>query len=242
MRVAIVDDEPSLIKLAGHTISDFGMEKNIETDISEFLCGEDFLSAYRPGDFDIVFMDVFMTGMTGIETVMKLRETDQNVAVIFLTTSEDHLKNALSCHAFDYLVKPATRPDFFRVLSECVDMLGDRVLSGSKYIECKSDGLNIKFPVNKLSCIVANGHTITIRTTDGEEYEAKDTFSNVADELSECANILVINRGVLVNMDFIDRFDEGNCYLNDSTCFAVKIKAAKSIRQAYEDYKFSKNA
>lgn len=239
MRIAIVDDEPSLIKLARHTISDFGKEKNIKTDITEFLSGEALLNNYRPGTFDIIFMDVFMPGISGIDTVLKLREVDATVAVIFLTTSESHMKNALSCHAFDYLIKPATRTDFFKVLSECVNMLGDKILADSKYIEFKSKGINIELPVAKIIYVVANGHLITIRT-DAAEYDAKETFSNIADSLSDCDNMLVINRGVLVNMDCIDRFDEGNCYLNDGTCFAVKIRAIKSIREAYELYRLKK--
>lgn len=240
MRIAIVDDEPSLIMLAAHTISDYCVENNIEPKISEFASGEEFLKAFTPGSFDIVFMDVFMPGISGIDTVKKLRESDQNVAVIFLTTSEDHMKGAFSCHAFDYLIKPATRTDFFKVLSECNDMLGNKGLISSKYVEFKSKGINIKLFAEQISYVVANGHVITVHSTDGTDYEAKETFSNIADALSECDNMLVINRGVLVNMDEIVKIEDGNCYLTGDVCFAIKIKAIKSIEQAYQDYKLSR--
>ena len=242
MRIAIVDDEPSLVRLSCHTLSDYGKERNIDIIIDEFSSGEDFLSDYSKDVYDIIFMDVFMPGMDGIETITKLRESDPSVAVIFLTTSESHMKNALSCHAFDYLVKPATRPAFFKVMDECNKMLGEKILNASKYIELKTKGMNLKISVSQITYVVANGHTILVHTSDGSEYDSKENFSSIADALFEYDNMLLINRGVLVNMDHIDKMDEGNCYMSDGSCFAIKIKSNKAVRETYENYRLKNSA
>jgi len=238
MRIAIIDDEPNLIKLAGHTISDYGKMNSISIEIDEFLSASDFLKDYVPGTYSIVFMDVFMPGLTGVEAVNKMREVDPNTAVIFLTTSESHMKDALSCHAFDYLVKPATRANFFKVLDDCINFLGQSVFDNSKYIEFKSKGINVKLSSAKIIYVVSNGHFVTIATNE-TSYDVKETFSTVSDNLIDCNNFILVNRGVLINMDYIDKIDEGCCHLTNGEVFAVKIKGTKSIQQAFKDYKDS---
>jgi len=238
MKIAIIDDEPNLIRLAGHTISDYGKMNSLSIEIDEFLSGSDFLKDYVPGNYSIVFMDVFMPELTGIETVNKMRETDPNTPVIFLTTSESHMKDALSCHAFDYLVKPATRSSFFKVLDDCISFLGQSVFDNSKYVEFKSKGINVKLSSAKIIYAVSNGHFVNIATAD-TSYDVKETFTTISDKLADCNNFMLVNRGVLINMDFIDRIDEGCCYLNNGEVFAVKIKGTKSIQQTFKDYKDS---
>lgn len=236
MKIAIVDDERSLLRLASHTINDYGTEKNISIEVNEFESGVEFLANYTPGSYDIIFMDVYMPEMSGIDTVLNIRKTDLNVSVIFLTTSESHMKDALSCHAFDYLVKPATRKDFFRILDECIKMLGSKVLNTSKTIGIKYKGIDINLYVNQIVSVSSNGHLVDIYTASDKEYSIKENFSTMVEELSDCNNFLLINRGILINMDHVERFDETDCYMKNGLKYSLKIKSCRILRQAYEDY------
>lgn len=239
MNIAIIDDEPALGKLAKHTITEYGKKHNIEFEIDIYSSGEEFLEAYCIDKYSIIFMDIYMPGLSGIDTALKLRESDTQVAIIFLTTSESHMKNALSCHAFDYLIKPATQFDFHKVLHECITMLNDKGNLDEKYIDFKSAGVNIHLGSNHILYISSSGHNVIIVTIDGSEYISSDNFSTLYSVLSTCKNMLLLNRGILVNMDYIDHFDDGDCYLTDGTVFGVKVKGKKEIRQTYENYKLS---
>lgn len=241
MRIAIIDDEPNLIKLATHTILDYGKINNLSIELNDFLCGEDFLESFKAGYYDIIFMDVYMPGISGVDTVMKLRESDISVPVIFLTTSESHMKEALSCHAFDYLVKPATRHDFFKVLDDCTSYLGKTVTEASKYIEFKSNTSTVKLSSEQIISAVAAGHKVIITTKNNVLYEAKETFSTFSELLSECNNFLKINRGIIVNMDSVEEMKDGCCILKNGSSHMLKIKGVKEIYQAYENYRM-KNA
>ncbi|MDO4966661.1 MAG: LytTR family DNA-binding domain-containing protein [Lachnospiraceae bacterium] len=241
MRIAIIDDEPNLIKLVGHTILDYGKIHNLSIELDDFLCGEDFLTSFKADYYDIIFMDVYMPGISGVETVMKLRESDISVPVIFLTTSESHMKDALSCHAFDYLVKPATRLDFFKVLDDCTTFLGEKVTDQSKYIEFKSGASTVKLLTGQIISAVAAGHKVIISTKNNLIYEAKETFLAISDPLSECENFLKINRGIIVNMDSIEEMKDGCCLLTNGNSHMLKVRGSKEIYQAYENYRM-KNA
>lgn len=44
---------------------------------------------FRLGDFDLLLMDIYMDGMTGVEAVKKIREMDEQISIAFTTTSTD---------------------------------------------------------------------------------------------------------------------------------------------------------
>ena len=58
--------------------------------MEEFPCGEDFLSRFTPGAYDIIFIDQYMDGLSGLDTAREIRRRDRLVALVFVTTSRDH--------------------------------------------------------------------------------------------------------------------------------------------------------
>ena len=65
----------------------------------------DFLEAYRP-DFDLVFLDIELPLLNGIETARRLRELDSVVALVFITNMEQYAVNGYEVDALDFVVKP----------------------------------------------------------------------------------------------------------------------------------------
>ena len=103
MRFALVDDAAAERETAGRLFSSFAEEMHTEFEVDMFDSGEAFLSAFVPYTYDIVFMDIYMSGMNGIETARKMRESDSRSLLIFLTSSGEHMGQAFSVHAFDYM-------------------------------------------------------------------------------------------------------------------------------------------
>ena len=103
MRFALVDDAAAERELAGRLFSSFSEEMHTEFEVDIFESGEAFLSAFVPYTYDIVFMDIYMGGMSGIDTAKKMRETDSRSLLIYLTSSGEHMGQAFSVHAFDYI-------------------------------------------------------------------------------------------------------------------------------------------
>ncbi|MBU9727083.1 LytR/AlgR family response regulator transcription factor [Diplocloster modestus] len=73
--------------------------------------------------FDIVFLDVDMPGLDGIQTAGKLRERDKKVKILYLSAYQDFAPSAFSVHAFAYLVKPAREEDLWRQLDEAIEYM-----------------------------------------------------------------------------------------------------------------------
>ncbi len=62
---------------------------DIQTEAERFTDGSGLLENYYPGKYDLLLMDIYMDGMNGVETTARVRETDSDVPIAFITTSQD---------------------------------------------------------------------------------------------------------------------------------------------------------
>ena len=94
MRFALVDDKKELRDHVAMLLGEFAAEQRLHYKLDCFASGEDFLNHFTAHSYDIIFMDIFMDGMDGVETAEQIRKFDSHVILIFLTSSQDHMKNA----------------------------------------------------------------------------------------------------------------------------------------------------
>ena len=124
MNIAIVDDIPRELSRISQILNEYGEEHNIPIDINTFQSGEELLTDYRPLQYTLIFMDIYMDGMTGVDVARSIRESDNETLIVFLTTSEDHTFDALNVHAYEYIIKvpedETLRSDIFRTLDDVI--------------------------------------------------------------------------------------------------------------------------
>ena len=92
MKVAIVDDELEMRQIMTDYVKRFGEEAGIELEAVSFESGGQFLECYKMV-YDIIIFDIDMPGINGIDTARKLRETDTNVTIIFVTNIAQYAIN-----------------------------------------------------------------------------------------------------------------------------------------------------
>ena len=83
----------------------------IATNCTQFGSSEELLEAFRPGKFDLLLMDIYMDGMTGVEAVQKIREMDESIPIAFTTTSTEHTLESYRLSVLKYLEKPVRQKD-----------------------------------------------------------------------------------------------------------------------------------
>lgn len=79
---------------------------SIENHCTVFHSGEALLESYAVGLFDLLLMDIYMGGMTGVEAVSKIREIDTEIPIAFITTSTEHTLESYRLSALKYIEKP----------------------------------------------------------------------------------------------------------------------------------------
>ena len=74
--------------------------------VTEFSSGEDFLSSFQKAAYDLIFIDQYMQGRSGIDTARQIRQRDNFVTLVFITTSRDHAIESYQVRAGGYVLKP----------------------------------------------------------------------------------------------------------------------------------------
>ena len=105
IRIGIVDDEKQERDQLKQALARFGAENGTELNVQEFDCAAVYLAA-QDRDFDIIYLDIDMPQMSGMELSEKIRETDQDVVLIFCTNLQQFALNGYSVGALGFIVKP----------------------------------------------------------------------------------------------------------------------------------------
>lgn len=122
-----------------------------ELSVSFFESGDALLKSHSPADYDVAFLDICMPGTNGIETARQLRELSPSLPLIFITSSGDHVWQALSIHPFDYLLKPYSEATISKLLSDLLRT----IRHVEREVEVRSERKALHIPLNKIHYILA---------------------------------------------------------------------------------------
>lgn len=235
MRVAIVDDENIFRMQLRMMIEKISAKKGLLMDIDQYRNGPDFITALKDKKYDIVFMDIFMPDMDGIETAKELRRMTEKTFLIFMTASDGHYPDAFSLHAFDYVTKPFTIERINQVMREIVE----HTPLDKTYIEITVGTLLERVYLKDIVAVTTDGHYLRIRKQDGDVMKVRLTSGEFLDMVSSDDRFAVVNRGIIINMDFIDHIKGGQVYIGENDFYPIASRKLADITQLIKDYKFS---
>ena len=114
IRIAICDDEKYMSDQIQELACAFFGRRNRETAIRRFSCGRELLE--YDGQIDILFLDIQMKGMDGMETARKLRADKFRGFLVFITVLKEMVFQSFEVQAYDYLVKPVDDKQFEKTM------------------------------------------------------------------------------------------------------------------------------
>ena len=200
--------------------------ENENISCSCFASGDEFLRAGWREGYQVVFLDICMEGTNGIETAQRLRAADPDLLIVFVTSSPEYVWDAFPVHPFDYLLKPYKEEKFEQLAGEL-----RRVLCRQQpELEVRIARQIVRLPLTKIYYATAQNHYVRVVTDDGE-CRATANFAQVQEQLQTQPEFLVCNRGVIINMSKVLRF-EGDCIeMLDGTHLPVRQKDKNSTRR-----------
>ena len=119
LRIAIVDDEETVIDELKSIITSFFREQNIEISITDFTSGEEIVSYHQK--YDLIFLDIQMQGIDGIQTAMEIRKADKNAVLFYVTSYGSEISRSFSVHPFAFIEKPVNEQLIRRNLQDYVE-------------------------------------------------------------------------------------------------------------------------
>lgn len=215
---------------------EFGVQHQYIVDTVSFGSGDAFLDTFKKDSFAIIFMDIYMEGIDGIDAASKIRQQDDRCLLVFLTSSPDFMPEAFSFHAFEYITKPFTTERVASVLKDALRFLPE----SRQYLEIVSDRKTIPVMLDDIVSAVTDAHYLEITLTNGTRVRSRMTMPDFMRLVEQVPCFLAVNKGITLNADHILDFENSCCILDNGERFPVRVRDRLRIEQTVRDYHFAR--
>ena len=201
IRVAIAEDDPKASTTLTSHLERFGKENGIHFSVQVFDDALLLLDHYS-ADYDLIFMDIQMPMMNGMDAAQCLRELDQEVALVFVTSLTQYAVQGYEVNALAYIVKPFNYYDFAmkmtRVMKKIPQHEGEEIMISTEMGTVRMSLDNIRY-------VEVSGHHLTYHTMVGDftQYAA---LSKLEEQLAG-HHFVRCNSCYLVNLQYVRRIN-----------------------------------
>lgn len=206
IRIGICDDEQRIIEYLKKYIEMQTQNLNIECTISEYLSGEEVLEDAE--QLDILFLDIEMPELDGIETGKKLKLLNPDCAIIMATGNTERFTETFKFRAFRYIVKPFKDEE----IKEALESYCARVVGRNK-IEVFRDRRSYEI-LEKDICYVRAYNGYTLIAANGTEYRSDLSLKDY-EEILDKRIFFKTSRSYLLNLLKVEKRGDGKFYLVD---------------------------
>ena len=234
LRIAICDDlKEEQLQLAAF-VREYCSGHGLEVAIKLFSSGEELLDMFQSGMFHILFLDIYMSGISGVDAARKIRELDQTCAIIFATTSEDHGLVSYEVLASDYLVKPILAEDVASAMDWCVE----QIQSTYRDLTVACDNGTVSLPLRDIHYIEIQGHTAMIHLDD-RVLLTRRSLDELEQEIGH-PDFLRCHRSFLVNMNNVRWLDKNNFRLHSGDTVPIGSTITAKVKDQFMSWFFVK--
>ena len=207
----------------------------IPTECTIFQCGENLLKTYRPQKFDLLLMDIYMDGMTGVEAISKIREIDEAIPVAFITTSTDHALESYRLSALKYIEKPFQIKDIEDILQ-----LAKMKKENAPCLTIHKNGKLEKIRFSHILYLEQQRHQLNIYLQNGETVQIYEKLSALLPQLEE-QHFFSSHKSFSVNLSYIQFIDkELRCFMmQNGKNVPIRRETLGKAQKALENYLFN---
>lgn len=191
---------------------------------------------FRPGKFDLLLMDIYMDGMTGVEAVQKIREMDEQIPIAFTTTSTEHTLESYRPSVLKYLEKPVRQKDINDLL-RLVKLQKESV----PRLSIRQNGRAQKLPLSELVFLEQRGHHVFLYRKDDSTIQLYGKLSDLLPQL-EGQPFFCPHKSYCVNLAFVRGINEEyQCFeMADGKKAPISRANRAKAKHAYEDFLFAR--
>ena len=226
VKIGICDDEPEMRKPLRQILEQVLQLQGVEYLISESESGEDLTAGISCLDIDILFLDIEMRSLDGIETAKLLRRKGMKGIIIFVTAYPDFVFQGYEVHAFHYILKPYRKEKIEEVLRQALHELD---LSKERYFVIEQKARVIRIPLSRTIAFQSDRRKVEALLE--EDFVAfYGRIDEVCRELPSC--FIRIHNRYIVNLNYVTTLEKDRCILG-SRSFPVSRAFRQELETAF---------
>ena len=235
MKIAIIDDIRQDAEQLAESVAHYMDDRSVVCDAPVFYAsGEDFLVDFTPSLYDIVFLDIYMNELSGMETARRIRQQDTTCSIIFVTTSPDFAVDSYDVDARYYLLKPVSDEQVARALDRC----GLEQMEQNRFVLVPSEGKEIRLFLHRISYTEYESRRILVHMKDGSRLEVSMNQRDFSALLLEHDCFCDCMKGVLVNFEDVYKLLADHFVMKSGATIPISRLKYTDVREKYLDYTF----
>ncbi|MBP0971980.1 MAG: response regulator transcription factor [Oscillospiraceae bacterium] len=228
IRVAIVDDDQTFCGFAERCVEEYAAGSGTAVETEVFLSGEDFFAHKGDHDaFDMVMLDIELSGMNGIEVGEALRKSnrDRQVQILYVSAKENYALDLFRNRPFDFIIKPVTKERIFQAMREYIN----EYYTASGFFEYTLDRKKHSISASQVLYLQSNRKKLIVVTPTGsmEIYEKLDDVL----QTEFGGNLIRIHRCYAVNPQHIAQFSFDEVVMDNGERLSISRSLRQSVRE-----------
>lgn len=229
MKIAVIDDDIRLYRLLqscfDELLGDFA-------EITYFSSGEAFLDSWEAFDFDLIILDIFMCGITGMDAARKIRETDPDVKIAFSTSSNEFASESYEVNACYYLHKPFGTEQ----VKAMIDRLNLAEIEQNRTVKLP-DGTNAV--LRKIIYADCSSHCITLHCKQQSDIVLRANFSEIEQLLCAYPYFISPTKGIIINFYEVTKQNRDTFIMSDGKHIPISRRKAGEVLESYSSFLFA---
>lgn len=224
INIGICDDEAPMRRTLCTLLEQKLQLLGEEYRIFEYSSGESLLTRPEAEGLDILFLDIEMKELNGMDTARNLRKRDAHTLLIFVTAYPDFVFQGYEVHAFHYILKPYDERKILNVLEQALRELGR---SQEQFFTLEQKSGILKIPLKKILAFSSDRRKIVISLKDGSKLDFYGKLDDVENSLPDYF-VRCHNRH-LVNLNYVTALENNSC-----VCGPLQFPVSRAFRQPLE--------
>lgn len=234
MLIAICDDERRELERLTAVLTDAGEALDLPVRVAAYASGEDLSAAVEAGERpDMAILDVYLAGISGVETARRLRRTLPQLPLAFLTASRDFALDAFAVDALHYLIKPVTGEGAEELLRRLLSRRG----MAARSLALSNRKERRRYPLGRLRYLLSRDKGVELYLSGGREW-FPCAFRQAAEQLSGQPDFLQISRGCIVNLNDVLYLGRTSFHMKEGESLPVSRRERPAVQERYNDFLF----
>ena len=232
LKVAVVDDDERDSSRIVAYLERFAAETGLkDMRVLTYSDGQAFLDAFTDA-FDVVFLDIEMPCLNGMESAKRLREINQDVAVVFVTNMAQYALQGYEVNAIDFIVKPVAYFDFALKFKKVLRYVGR---NASKPVRLRlSESETVQADSADILYVEVMQHYLVYHMQGGAEYRLRGTMTEAEETLAPY-NFVRCSKSFLVNLRRVRTVRAKEVIVGDATLVIGRTRRAEFL-EAYRRF------
>ena len=227
MRILICDDDPVFCDELERDLEQYEIIHRLEFEILKVFSGEQALDALAQGDWDVLFMDIEMPTINGVEAGKRVREQLQNygLKIIYVSSQRGYAMDLFKVDTFDFLIKPVK----YEELEEVMDKLMNTLNRGGEMFVYHKKGQTARCKMEDILYFESQlKKTIVVTRQKTDEFYAslKDIYEELKDK-----RFFYCHKSILVNYDRVAEFHYDKLVLDNGEELEISQAKRKEVRK-----------